>query len=186
MDCYIYIPSHSRAVNDHSFTFPFPSLSLVPVRFGFPFPNTHIKTIQCKCKQSTVEQQKIDPQNTRHRSWKNKKNAKNIFHNAGKSDKIFLHSSCYVSYGDSKIRGHFSRGSFPVPSVFIPTLSYSHPQVGVLFPFPWYSHWIPVPIGNQIPTVISTWQSMRRLFLWLCNSRWLSHRSCCCSLAHIR
>jgi len=64
---FIAIPSHPHAVSSHSYPFPLPGLSLIPIpkknsRWVIPvpsaFPTTHSKTIKCKCKQSTVEQQK--------------------------------------------------------------------------------------------------------------------------------
>ena len=41
-------------------------------------------------------------------------------------------------------------------AVNIPIPSHSHPQFPVLFPFPWDSHGIPIPIGNPIPMHISS------------------------------
>ena len=41
MDFYIPIPSHSHAVNFHSFPFQFPSLRLILIPMGFPLRYSH-------------------------------------------------------------------------------------------------------------------------------------------------
>ena len=63
-------------------------------------------------------------------------------------------------YNGTKTVGFFPMGigfiPFPFLSAFIATPS--HSQVGVLFPFPWDSHGILIPIGNPFPMVISNHQ----------------------------
>jgi len=72
-------------LHPYSFSFTFPSLNSCFRFHGFPivlfpFPNTRSKTIKCKCKQSTVEQQKKTvSQKTGYQSLKNKKMLKTLF-----------------------------------------------------------------------------------------------------------
>ena len=96
--------SHSHAVNSHSshsqivsFPFPWDFHRVIPI--PIPFPKMYSKTIKCKCKQSTVEQQKTVLQKVGHQSWKNK-NSKNTIHNTFKIRHNYLYShpsECYVS-----------------------------------------------------------------------------------------
>jgi len=90
MDVYIHIFSHFHAVDSHSFTFPFPSLSFIPILMGFALGYSHShpiskhtrsKAIKYKYKQSTDEQQKRTvSQKNGHQSLKNK-NSKNTIQN---------------------------------------------------------------------------------------------------------
>jgi len=69
---------------------------VIPI--SVPFPNTLSETINCKCKQSTVKQQK----NSSTENWTSSvEKIKNIIHNASKNRQNHFRSypsKCYVSY----------------------------------------------------------------------------------------
>ena len=69
-----FLHFHSNAVNSHFLTVPFTSLNLIPISIRFPLGYSHFqpiptcahsKTIKCKFKQSTGEQQK----NSSTKNW---------------------------------------------------------------------------------------------------------------------
>jgi len=129
-----------------------------------PIPNTHSKTVKCKCRQSTVEQQK----NSSTGNWTSVVKIylkilntlfaifwklRSIDQNTGKYTigilpKASVHcTTIFVQFFPTWI------GVIPIyPYSYIPTPSYSHSQVGVLLSFPWdsHSHWTSHSHGHHL------------------------------------
>jgi len=183
---YVPIPSQSHAVNSHSFPFPFPSWSLFSfpwdsrwvILISIPFPNTHSTGIKCKCRQSTVEQQK----NSSTENWTSiveNKNFKNSSYNTMKirrnSSTVILQNimsviverrkctkSVVFFHGNSG-HSHSHLRSFPLLSIPIPKLEF-------------YSHFREIPMGFPftlgIPLPWSSLPRMAAMAPWLLFALW--------------